>query len=59
MASKKNKRKKNNSLPTTVEIFQGVRSDIALSAIHRSGGGVHADKRDRKEHKKEWRNEEW
>jgi hypothetical protein len=57
MSNKRNKKK--NSLPTTVELFQGNRSEIALSAIQRSGGGFHADKRDRKERKDDWRREEW
>lgn len=57
MANKKNKRK--NSLPTTVEVFQGTRSELAVAAFQRTGGGFHADKRDRKERKKEWKREEW
>lgn len=54
-----NKKNKKNRLPTTVEIFQGQRSEVALAAIFRSGGGVHRDQRDRKERKKDWKREDW
>jgi hypothetical protein len=55
--SKNNKKK--NSLPTTADLFQGMRSAVALSAIFRNGGGTHKDKRDKKSHKSEWRREDW
>lgn len=58
MANKKNKSKK-NSLPTTVEVFEGMRSELAVAAFQRSGGGFHADKRDRKERKNDWKRDEW
>jgi len=58
MSSKKNKRGK-KSLPTQVELFLGHRSEVALSAIFRSGAGSHGDKRDRKARKGEWRDEVW
>jgi len=54
-----NSKNAKKALPTTVELFQGHRSPVALAAIFRSGAGKHADKRDRKESKREWRNEEW
>lgn len=58
---KKNKKKKSKkySLPTTVEIFQGMGSEITVSSFMRSGGGFHNDKRDRKARKHEWKQENW
>lgn len=54
------KRNKNSKkLPTTVELFQGTRSILAQSAIFRSGGGAHTDKRRTKARKNNWRNDEW
>lgn len=53
------KNTKRNRLPTTVELFQGKRSDIARSAIFRSGAGKHADKRAKKAKKGNWKNEDW
>lgn len=57
--AKRNKNKSKNSLLTTVEIFQGVRSELAVAAFQRTGGGFHADKRDRKERKNDWKREDW
>lgn len=57
MSNKKNKG--NKSLPTTIELFQGARSAIALSAITQTGAGLHADRRRAKSRKKSWKNEEW
>lgn len=54
----KNKNK-SKSLPTQVEIFQGTRSDIAQSAIFRSGGGFHKDARRTKKSKTDWKRDEW
>jgi hypothetical protein len=54
-----NKKSKKFSLPTSVEIFKGMRSEVAVAAFQRSGAGFHADRRDRKVVKKQWRNEEW
>lgn len=34
------KRKNSKALPTTVELFQGTRSPVALAAIFRTGGGL-------------------
>lgn len=45
------------TLPTTAEIFMGVRSEVALSAIFRSGGGLHKDKRKARKLKHSWRRE--
>lgn len=56
MSKRKNSGKK---LPTTVELFQGARSAIALSAIMRSGAGKHTDKRRAPERKREWKREAW
>lgn len=54
------KRSKNNKkLPTTVELFQGTRSILAQSAIFRSGGGAHTDKRRAKARKGDWKREAW
>jgi len=53
------KNKSKNKLPTTVELFSSQRSQVALSAIQRSGGGMHQDKRSKKAHKSSWRREEW
>jgi len=50
---------KKNSLPSQVDLFIGHRSQIALSAINRTGGGLHQDKRDKKSRKNEWRREAW
>jgi hypothetical protein len=43
------------ALPTTVELFQGTRSAVAMAAIFRSGGGKHADKRRAKARKHDWK----
>lgn len=51
--------KKKNKLPTTAEIFQSTRSEIALSAILRSGGGFHQDTRKAKARKNDWKNDHW
>ncbi len=53
------KNKPKNKLPTQVELFAGQRSQVALGAIQRSGGGFHQDKRSKKAHKASWRREEW
>lgn len=53
------KNKKKNALPTQVELFAGQRSQVALSAIMRSGAGTHQDKRTKKAQKASWRREEW
>ena len=53
MANKKNNNKK-NKIPGTIELFQGARSTIALSAIQRSGAGLHKDRRRAKSRKKDW-----
>lgn len=53
------KRKNSKALPTTVELFQGTRSPVALAAIFRTGGGLHGDKRRSKARKTEWRREVW
>ena len=55
----KNKNSKKNSLPTQVELFASSRSQVALSAIMRSGAGTHQDKRSKKAQKASWRREEW
>lgn len=52
--AKKNTIKK---LPTTTEVFMGTRSEVALAAIFRSGGGRHADKRRAKARKHNWKRE--
>jgi hypothetical protein len=59
MSKRNNKKNRGKTLPTIVEIFQGTRSEIAQAAIFRSGAGFHADKRDRKERKGSWKNEDW
>ncbi len=46
-------------MPTTAELFDGLRSEIALVAIFKSGAGFHNDRRHTKEKKKEWRKEDW
>jgi hypothetical protein len=56
---KKKKKSKKNTLPTTVEIFMGMGSEITVSAFMRSGAGFHSDKRDRKARKHEWKQENW
>lgn len=53
--SKRNSKK----LPSTIELFQGTRSPIALAAIFRTGAGSHADKRRSKARKQEWRRDAW
>lgn len=53
------KNKKKNALPSQVDLFMGHRSAIALSALVRTGAGLHQDKRDKKSRKDEWRRESW
>jgi len=53
------KRKNSKALPTTVELFQGTRSAVALAAIFRTGGGSHADKRRSKARKQDWKRDAW
>lgn len=43
------------TFPTATEVFMGTRSSTALSAIFRSGGGAHKDKRRAKARKHDWR----
>lgn len=59
MSTKKNKRRAKNTLPTSLDIFRGMRSEVAQVAIFHTGGGSHADKRDKKSRKAEWTHEEW
>ena len=59
MSSKKNKNRRKYTMPTTVEIFQGMRSLVAREAIFHTGGGVHANPKDKPARKREWRLEEW
>lgn len=51
------RKKKQNRIPTCVEIMQSCRSSLAFSAIFRSGGGRHVDKRRAKARKSEWKSE--
>jgi len=46
-------------LPTAADLLRARPSPIALSAILRTGGGAHADKRRSKARRRDWRREEW
>lgn len=44
---------------SSAELFKGLRSEIALLAITKTGSGIHADKRKSKKEKKSWKKEDW
>jgi len=53
------KRKTPRTLPTTADLVRTTRSQLALAAILRSGGGSHSDKRRAPERRGAWRKEVW
>ena len=54
-----NNKKNSKRLPTQTDLFRSARSTIALSAIFRSGGGKHQDKRRAPARKNDWRKDSW
>jgi hypothetical protein len=53
------KRKTPHRVQTTADLVRSTRSQFALAAILRTGGGSHSDKRRAPEKRTAWRKEVW